>query len=103
MIGRRVPADENGWLTQPLEPGDYARVDPKRMHDGSEIRIEAFRASYWQYRCPNGHGGCLDPKIHTITEHEDGSITVSPSIRITDSEDREMWHGFLEHGVWRSC
>lgn len=37
-------------------------------------------------------------RTHTVTEHEDGTITVSPSI--FDAPDG--WHGFLERGVWRS-
>ena len=37
---------------------------------------------------------------HDITEHEDGTITVSPSILMP--ADRGLyWHGYLEHGVWR--
>lgn len=37
---------------------------------------------------------------HEVTEHEDGSITVSPSILIGDMS-RHSWHGYLERGVWR--
>lgn len=102
MNGRRIYPNENGWLTRTLEPGDYGRVAPKLREDGSPIP-EGFRAAYWQFRCPNGHGGCLDPKVHTVVEHEDDTITVTPSIRITDSHGTEFWHGFLERGVWRSC
>lgn len=36
---------------------------------------------------------------HTVTEHEDGTVSVSPSILITGHGP--TWHGFLEHGVWR--
>jgi hypothetical protein len=43
--------------------------------------------------------GCLFN--HSVTEHEDGTITVSPSILIKDG--RSEWHGFLERGVWRTC
>lgn len=42
---------------------------------------------------------------HEITEHEDGSITVSPSILLTGfDEDGNpiVWHGYLEAGIWRS-
>ena len=34
-------------------------------------------------------------------EHEDGTITVTPSIVITTHVG--TWHGFLERGVWREC
>lgn len=33
-----------------------------------------------------------------ITEHEDGAITVRPSIL-----DPDGWHGWLERGIWRSA
>lgn len=37
---------------------------------------------------------------HEVTEHEDGTITVSPSILIKDWRGQE-WHGYLERGIWR--
>jgi len=37
---------------------------------------------------------------HDVTEHEDGTITVSPSILVS-SGHRPSWHGYLERGVWR--
>ena len=37
---------------------------------------------------------------HQIVEHEDGTITVSPSILIRSSS-RGEWHGYLERGIWR--
>jgi len=42
---------------------------------------------------------------HQITEHEDGTITASPSILTTghDSGKPVEKHGFLEKGVWRDC
>jgi hypothetical protein len=36
---------------------------------------------------------------HQVEEHDDGTITVSPSI-LTGRGERQ-WHGYLEHGVWR--
>jgi hypothetical protein len=37
---------------------------------------------------------------HEVVEHEDGTITVSPSILISHWTGKQ-WHGFLERGVWR--
>ncbi len=37
---------------------------------------------------------------HQVVEHDDGTITVSPSILITKPHKDERWHGFLERGVW---
>lgn len=53
----------------------------------------------WYCRTPNGHLGCL--KNHSVQENQDGTITVSPSILVTDS--KEEWHGFLVDGVWKPC
>jgi hypothetical protein len=42
--------------------------------------------------------------MHKVTEHQDGTISVSPSIRATgysEAYGRHTWHGYLEHGVWR--
>ena len=36
---------------------------------------------------------------HDITEHEDGTITVSPSILMDWGEGR-TWHGYLRKGIW---
>ena len=41
---------------------------------------------------------CL--RKHEVTEHEEGTITVSPSILVTGAEGMQ-WHGYLERGVWR--
>jgi hypothetical protein len=54
----------------------------------------------WLICVPTGDIGGLDG--HTITEHADGTITVSPSILIFPSADSPGWHGYLERGVWRA-
>lgn len=52
----------------------------------------------WQGMTPNGHAGNLGD--HEVTEHDDGTITVSPSILVSDGTG-DLWHGYLERGVWR--
>jgi hypothetical protein len=44
------------------------------------------------------HLGSLER--HQITEHDDGTITASPSILHTEPNVGQ-WHGYLERGVWR--
>lgn len=51
----------------------------------------------WYARPPGNHMGSLAG--HEVTEHEDGTITVSPSILIDDG--RSKWHGHLERGEWK--
>jgi hypothetical protein len=80
--GRRVPDD-----TENFAPGDYGRLGGR-----------------WMANAPGGHLG--DLTNHEVTEHEDGTITVSPSILISarvEGVDRELWHGFLERGIWRKA
>lgn len=55
----------------------------------------------WWCNTPNGHAGNLAK--HEVTEHEDGTITVSPSILVStrlDGKDVELYHGFLKNGEW---
>lgn len=80
MIGRRVRDKE----PHEFEPGDYGQWN----RDGNR----------WHARTPNGHLGNLG--AHDVTEHDDGTITVRPSIAVSDGE-KELWHGYLERGVWR--
>lgn len=57
----------------------------------------------WFCTTPNGLFGNISK--HAIIEHDDGTITVSPSILVTSgaSHGGENWHGYLERGVWREC
>lgn len=77
--GRRVYPDNEGRLW--LQPGDYGR------------RVDGT----WEARAPNGASGDLSE--HVVEEHEDGTITVRPSIRSAWGE-RPYFHGWLIRGVW---
>lgn len=80
MQGKRVDAHDDPLLA----PGEYGI-----MSNGT-----------WHGCTPNGHGCSLAK--HTVIEHEDGTITVSPSILVSDARGEvELWHGYLERGVWR--
>lgn len=87
MVGARRP---NQTRFRDLRPGDYSRWDGP----GEVVA--------WHFRTPGGQGGILDAlSPHSVVEHEDGTITVTPSILQPNSPDG--WHGFLERGVWREC
>jgi hypothetical protein len=83
IIGRRAHPDAEGRLR--LAEGDYGK-DPR---DGN-----------WYGRPPGNHLGSF--ANHEVTEHADGTISVSPSILISDHRG-PVWHGYLERGVWRAC
>ena len=87
MIGRRLYVPEGKRISDvSFAAGDYCK-DPA---DGS-----------WHCRPPKGPLGRLSS--HTVVEHEDETITVSPSILYAweNEDDLIIWHGYLEHGVWR--
>ena len=49
--------------------------------------------------------GLAGLRNHTVVEHDDGTITVTPSILTTGHESGKSVekHGFLEKGIWRDC
>lgn len=79
MQGRRIYPNEKGQLVF-SEAGTY----------GQDTN------GFWWARPPKGSTGILSD--HEITEHEDATITVNPSILMPD-----QWHGYLERGVWRTA
>lgn len=88
MQGRR----RDGVETISLADGEYKRTASGQV---------------W-FRTPNGYLGHVVPHVWAIREEPDGSITVSPSIRMSLPEhaDRPMkilFHGYLIRGVWTMC
>ena len=81
-----------------LKPGEYCvRVDADTGQRVAWVRL------------PNGNGPAR-LEGWDLTEHDDGTITTSPSILAHAhrgvSEDDETveypeWHGYLERGAWR--
>lgn len=89
MQGRRLPDATEGKQYH-WSKGDYGKID-----------------GVWWIRPPSGSMGRID--LHTVVEHEDGTISVSPSILLEGMPDESgvgntvIWHGYLEHGVWREA
>jgi len=71
-----------------LKEGDYGK-DPR---DGN-----------WYARPPGKKNHMGNLAKHEIEEHEDGTITVKPSILVSYeyADNKWSWHGYLERGVWR--
>jgi hypothetical protein len=80
MQGRRIDDPGNGIYG--TEPGDYWQLP-----DGT-----------WRGRNPDNNFSNLAG--HDVVEHDDGTITVTPSILTTGGEDGKVWHGFLRGGEW---
>ena len=83
MKGRRIYPNEAGemWFAE----GDYGKGP-----DG-----------VWRARPFGASLGSLE--AHEVKEHEDGTITVSPSVLISQGAGLPEWHGYLEGGVWRQA
>lgn len=107
-VGRRVDESETFDFWRDMQPGDYG----KSLHN------------QWWLRAPDGSWGTLNlDRWHTVEEHEDGTITVRPSVDYTreilggfatpdnhhldfivgESRRRIGWHGWLERGIWREA
>ena len=82
MQGRRI---ESPFAANGAKPGDYY----------------LYPEHGWCGVAPNGNPVGL--RNHAVTEHEDGTISVAPSILAYANVEHPEWHGHLEHGVWREC
>ena len=82
MQGRRLP--DGAPHFQDIKPGDYWKSEH----------------GHWYVVTPNNLHGSL--RNHTIVEHDDGTISVSPSMLVNQGSV-DTWHGYLERGVWRTC
>lgn len=83
MQGKRLYPDDTGDLNF-TAPGEYGKT----------------AGGLWLAAVPTEPLMVGSLASHDITEHDDGTITVSPSILIDDMRGRQ-WHGYLERGVWR--
>ncbi len=85
MKGRRIHAAAGRHVADALElPGDYGIAEDGALWTilphGETIRLTPKSAGGWG-----------------IEEHEDGTVTVTPSIFCHSDPP---WHGFLRRGVW---
>jgi len=60
--------------------------------------IDYFKLSSGEFIICTPNNLIASIRNHTVIEHENGTISVSPSILINGTG---TWHGFLEKGIWR--
>ena len=84
MQGRRY--DIVGDNPSLFQPGDYGK----------------YKGDWWCHAPKKRAGPCRltgNTDINwKVIEHEDGTISVSPSINVIG-----IWHGHLEKGIWKEC
>lgn len=101
MQGTRLPdvdaEVENGWeVWDKLIDGVRVRTAPL----GAYMKVtKGGRPWCWYIVDPTGDRSSIR-EHHSVTEFEDGTITVSPSIVVRHGN---LWHGWLERGIWREC
>src|SRR5256885_17171890 len=105
MVGHRVMPLDTGWLPPNMARGGYGRVDVSKVLADSAARGYPLKDNHpwthWEVRAPDGSGGRLDPSIDTVIEHEDGTITVTPSIDFSQCTPG-AYHGHLTRGEWKA-
>lgn len=91
MQGTRRDIDNSEWQTG--EVWDYGKIisDDGQWHWYGCVPEPTLKKKFLM-------AGLAE---HEVTEHEDGTITVSPSILVGHTDGAEGWHGYLEHGIWR--
>jgi hypothetical protein len=80
------------------------RVDSKKYCDDLQLNDGDYgldQNGNWYGKPPGFKFGYANLSKHKVVEHEDKTITVSPSILVQNRFSK--WHGFLERGIWREC
>lgn len=108
MKGRRRPDTPRDQLPPDLQPGDYWKV--LNVGTGEPAHSDApsnLTGTVWEIVAPDTGFGVATLASHTVREEDDGTISVRPgdgssnSILVTGAFDKQ-WHGYIEHGEWRS-
>jgi len=94
--GRRLPDGH-----APQTPGDYSWMPYSTWVCKPNVFIGLGE---WHVQDPNGGAGAIGrttstkPAAHTWVEHEDQTVSFSPSLVMPSG-----WHGFLVRGIFNEC
>ncbi len=93
LKGRRLQVIDGKFYVSPGSTEQLASTEPGDYWKGEDG---------WAGKVPTGARCGL--RNHTVTEFDDGTISVQPSILLTCPGMEELnWHGYLERGIWREC
>lgn len=108
MNGRRLADLEYGRIHGEVQAGDYWKVLDADGAPPASTEPSNLTGTVWYVSAPMSYGYAISRLTkHTVREHDDGTITVAPgdgssnSILITGHRG-EQWHGYIDHGEWRS-
>jgi len=92
------------FTKHPIKEGvmpNGTRVFDKEPHELRPGEYGKWAADDHFYGMPPGTDLLANLASHTIDQHEDGTITVTPSILVSDN--KTSWHGYLTRGEWKPC
>jgi hypothetical protein len=78
--------------------------DPNSLNAFDDSRMCYWKGELgWELYIPRCGAGLL--KNHTVAEHDNGTITVTPSIKMWGHNQGKkiMRHGYLIRGAWNPC
>lgn len=90
MIGQRL---RDGAPLADFAPGDYAWEPYALWEIPPPAHPDFSGEGEWWLKAPDGTMNAA--RHHTVTVHDDGTISCSPSLVFTSG-----WHGFLANGEW---
>lgn len=101
--GRRVYPEAKAEMSYFSKPGDYGRNQKGEWMVRLPSWTDEVLSKWFEESSVNPHSFAVRLGKHSIVEHDDGTITASPSVLWGDDYGIPGggWHGFLEHGVWR--
>lgn len=111
LTGRRRPDTPQGDLPDDIQAGDYWRV--LNHGNGKPVQVNHpgnLTGGVWYVVAPMPNDGYAIGRLelHTVREHEDGTISVRPGDGSSNSilirgHHGQTFHGYIEHGVWRAA
>jgi hypothetical protein len=105
--GARLADTRWGDLPEDFDtPGAYWKYLDRKTGEPMDCGDEAaakgnLTRTVWGINVPGNGVGTL--RLHTVREHDDGTISVRPGDGSSNSILQGTWHGYIEHGVWTEC
>lgn len=92
-----------GTLPEDLQPGDYWKCYGIDLGDQYPSNLTR---TVWMFMSPDGNGvGTL--MAHTVRVNPDNTISIiagdGSSNSVLHGTGDKIWHGYVDHGVWKPC
>lgn len=108
MRGRGRPDTRRDRLPRYPKPGDYWKILNVGIRTPAHSDAPSnLTGTVWAVVAPEPGFGVAHLTLHTVREEDDGTISVRPGDGSSNSilvhgANGKTWHGYIEHGEWRS-